>query len=352
MAGGGMIEKIKAQNFGENDSQIISALAHPKTAATKLSEWLKHQVNTAAGNPVQPTDEGDIYASAPDRFTRAMAALNVAGFAEGGSMPFAPKSAGGTLGTFTGPKSAIWNHDAAATATKLLDNGADPAQVWKDHLIGRLPDRKLFSEIDDSQAQLNPSALRDYHNESSLVRQSRMMSHPSLESSYPDMSSIAYRKGNDSGASYVPGSETIYLQKDAGHPDMFPQMREDLVKSPALHELQHAIQNKEGWARGGSSKEFHDLTQKSPMHQSLEDVPYEQLSLDERRALIKLRNDFNKQEKLSPFDQYERLTGEAQARATQDRMSLNMQQRRDAYPLAGDKLSDIPLSRLIYRYRQ
>jgi hypothetical protein len=52
--------------------------------------------------------------------------------------------------TFTGPKSMGWNHDAANTATKLLDNGADPAQVWKDHLIGRMPDKSLFSEIDDS----------------------------------------------------------------------------------------------------------------------------------------------------------------------------------------------------------
>ena len=57
--------------------------------------------------------------------------------------------------TFTGPKSMGWNHDAANTATKLLDNGADPAQVWKDHLIGRMPDGKLFSEIDDSNFRIN-----------------------------------------------------------------------------------------------------------------------------------------------------------------------------------------------------
>jgi hypothetical protein len=51
------------------------------------------------------------------------------------------------------------------------------------------------------------------------------------------------------------------------------------------------------------------------------------------------------------MDAYRRLTGEAQARSTQDRMNLNMQQRRDNYPLAGDKLSDIPLNQLINRYR-
>lgn len=47
---------------------------------------------------------------------------------------------------------------------------------------------------------------------------------------------------------------------------------------------------------------------------------------------------------------YRRSAGEAQARATQDRMNMNMQQRRDIYPLAGGKLSDIPLDQLINRY--
>jgi len=97
----GLLDKVKAQNFGERDSQIISALVRPKKAGEKLAEWLAHQISTAAGMPVQPTDDGDIYAREPDRFTKAMAALNVAGFAQGGSMPFAPKSAGGTLGTAT-----------------------------------------------------------------------------------------------------------------------------------------------------------------------------------------------------------------------------------------------------------
>ena len=50
------------------------------------------------------------------------------------------------------------------------------------------------------------------------------------------------------------------------------------------------------------------------------------------------------------IDGYYRLTGEAQARATQDRMNMNMQQRRESYPLANDMLSDIPLKNLINRY--
>jgi len=151
-----LLNKIKEQDFRENDSQIVSTLINPKKAGGKLADWLVNQVSTAAGLPVQPTDEGDIYAREPDRLSKAMAAMNIAGFAQGGSMPFAPKSAGGTLGTFIGPKAVNWDKKAAATATKLLDNGADPAQVWKEHLIGRMPDGSLFSEIDDSAAKIFP----------------------------------------------------------------------------------------------------------------------------------------------------------------------------------------------------
>ena len=55
--------------------------------------------------------------------------------------------------------------------------------------------------------------------------------------------------------------------------------------------------------------------------------------------------------KITPMQAYRRLTGEAQARATQDRMNMNMQQRRESYPLANDMLSDIPLRNLINRYK-
>ena len=50
-------------------------------------------------------------------------------------------------------------------------------------------------------------------------------------------------------------------------------------------------------------------------------------------------------------EQYRRLVGEAQARATQDRMKMSMDARRSNYPLAGDKLSDIPVLDLIYKYK-
>ena len=54
--------------------------------------------------------------------------------------------------TFTGPKSKNWDAEKAYKALKMLDDGVDPAQVWREHLIGKMPDGSVFSEIDDSTA--------------------------------------------------------------------------------------------------------------------------------------------------------------------------------------------------------
>ena len=314
---------------------------------------------------------------------------------------------------FTGPKSAGWNHEAANTATKLLDNGADPSQVWKDHLIGRMPDGKLFSEIDDrgvpfsnptknnrmtemDNLHLNADAASmsdkemmkelDGFNGStdeyikslqkkgydSLYNINKgeytpeyVMPHDDLYSAYPSLENLNVKYRNDSmfpdGSASISGN-TVTLSPKTG-------------KSGLLHELQHAIQNQEGWAKGGSPGMFPDVSEKKKllgdaniltrmyMHTGdiksarelfIKRIGREPEYFSESYALSGHHPDTFLKERdalLSPEENYQRLTGEAQARATQDRMNMGMQQRRDTYPLAGDKLSDIPLNQLINRYR-
>lgn len=262
--------------------------------------------------------------------------------------------------TFTGPKSTGWNKDAANTATKLLDNGADPSQVWKDHLIGRMPDGKLFSEIDDSGAKfnLNNAPLDAYGAQEMPIYDA--VSHKGLQTEYPDLSSLSalhYPSEQYRGASFDPKDKVITF----GHEAM------NQGKSVSLHELQHAIQNQEGWARGGSleqPKSYYVDQEilgriKKKMSNYLDDrvssgndISTNILNKDpEWLVLERERNELLKTAPKSPMEAYRRLTGEAQSRATENRMNLNMQQRRDTYPLAGDKLSDIPLNQLINRYR-
>lgn len=395
-------QRLQDQNFGPNQSVIASGFMHPQKGLSKLADWFTNNVNTAAGLPdPNQQDEASMYAYGPNIDQQAESGLNLAGLLQTGAFASgaAPKSAGGTLGTFTGPKSMGWNHDAANTATKLLDNGADPAQVWKDHLIGRMPDGKLFSEISDAEMNhviplnkwinkengqsMAPNISTAWDEAASElvpnapVRIKRLFEHEQLKKQYPygftknydnqsimDMPVFMHEKNSQSSGSFGDGELML-------HPSLPPRD----AKSVTLHEIQHAIQQQEGWARGGNPGMFPDVSErkkllgdaniltrmymhtgdiKSARELFIKEIGREPEYFSESYALSGHHPDTFLKERdalLSPEENYRRLTGEAQARATQDRMNMNMQQRRDTYPLAGDKLSDIPLDQLINRYR-
>ena len=333
--------------------------------------------------------------------------------------------------TFTGPKSMGWNHDAANTATKLLDNGADPAQVWKDHLIGRMPDKSLFSEIDDSGFRLSnegdysnainrqKSLILDNANQAKELRlfkntpQAQQDLYPkelnkALNSKIKNLSEDKKILSNEITGNYnlqwgkngLLGSRAKYAYQHNDLIKKYPDVANDVVvrlerpsgdgtlgsldgnslniyqgkepnktaNSTGLHEFQHAIQDYEGWAQGGNPNTFEkerdavyekikELNKAMDFHYKYAEEAKARGDLDMEKKFKAIYQDrLNERNALAPsvqkqpYDEYRKLTGEAQARATQDRMNMNMQQRRDTYPLAGDKLSDIPLDQLINRY--
>lgn len=380
------LKNLDAQSFRQGDSLLASTINHPIDAVGQLGNWVAQRTNTAAGIPEQYDNPNPLLAPQGQE----QAAFDLAGMAQLGSMPFAPKSAGGTLGTFIGPKAATWDTDKAAAAAKMLDDGVDPAQVWQQHMIGRMPDGKLFSEIDDSQSFMKPSNEWGWGNREGFKQGERaigsldeFMSHQGIADNYPGFFDFG-----DDGRRMV-----MTIDKNAGNGGSFGDSSIRLGsidntdgssianKSTALHELQHAIQQREGWARGGSPEGMNDIwtaararlnfLEKEPDYlqaTKLDDdlfnkaafgeLPYDQYE----QASKNLLNDFpayaEAQKQLEvlrkiPQDSHEayrRLTGEAQARATQDRLNMSLDERRNNYPLAGGKLSDIPLEQLIYRY--
>jgi len=366
----GLIDSLRKQRFNEGDSMIASAAMHPAEAAKRLKDWLENQINTGMG--VSQYDERTGFSYAPLERDQHEAAFNLAGLMETGSMPFAPKSAGGTLGTFIGPKAANWDAKAAAEAAKMLDEGMNPTEVWRMKLMGRMPDKSMFSEIPDNEAFYRGSmgANSAYANDVYI--------HPELYKNYPTLENMRVRETPGGGGSYDPSSWefTIGTGKDAS--------------STMAHEGQHAIQDIEGWARGGSPENAYiernltDLTplvdpkkiQKSgrttatdgPILIVNEDGQLQITDGNHRYAEALARGDKTVKTLFDPsffegykgnFDQaiidapkenYRRLTGEAQARATQDRLNMNMLQRRSNYPLEGGALGGIPLDQLINRY--
>ncbi len=276
---------------------------------------------------------------------------------------------------FVGPKSAGWDATKAAEADKLLNAGADPAQVWKEHLIGRMPDKSLFSEISDAGASHIPVS-------GVSSRISENLNHPELLGSYPYLDNISMSKGSSSyfspemehikSSDYTTqagvdprelrNSDRLYaiaekmdakgtlndsannrlsnlMDKNGSNPK-YTNFNEDKTlfgKSVSLHELQHAIQNQEGWAMGGSPEQMKE----EALAMLRRDVASGEIpSTEQAMSMLPM----------AQHNAYRRLTGEAQARATQDRMNMNMQQRRESYPLANDMLSDIPINKLLTKY--
>ena len=79
------LDKAEAQRFGQNDSMIVSSIMHPQEALARGLRKLGENIQTA-GNPYSTPDEA------------VKSALDIAGIAMTGSMPFGPKGAGGTFG--------------------------------------------------------------------------------------------------------------------------------------------------------------------------------------------------------------------------------------------------------------
>jgi len=105
---------------------------------------------------------------------------------------------------------------------------------------------------------------------------------------------------------YMQGMKKGLAELQAGK--IWPALNEENVRSSLLHELQHAIQQREGFARGGSADEFLDGGPINPK-------TGQQYTIDEAQ------------------DMYKRMGGEVEARMTQKRMNYSPLYRKFIHPL-------------------
>lgn len=115
------------------------------------------------------------------------------------------------------------------------------------------------------------------------------------------------------------------------------------ARSTALHELQHAIQRREGFATGGSpsmfKEEFQQLNAKvdeinkqmSAASKAGDLVTYHRL-MDERSAMVPRINELQGKYGIVGEEPYRKLAGEVEARNVQARKDLTPEQRRASAP--------------------
>jgi hypothetical protein len=275
---------------------------------------------------------------------------------------------------FIGNNSKAFNTPAAETYLKMEKTDATPEQMWAATGTFRGIDGKLRQEISDVPAQL----LNKQKNFEGKLHET--LSHPELFKNYPALqyydtditSEIALPEhlkktliGRGSGA---------FTQKDfvTGEPKITAQAYSDEDKKTLIHEIQHAIQAKEGFARGGNMQEFQSGPMFNPVAKELNaDLskvltggytakPEEVISSikygnpQEIQSIVKKYGFDNVDDALSflsaedmkrtPFGQYRRLAGEAEARATEARLNLTDEERRAKFPYES---YDVPKSDLI-----
>lgn len=302
-------------------------------------------------------------------------------------------------GTFGGVKAKNANLEMQAAAEELANRGIPPEEIWSQTGWFKGQDGKWRFEIDDSRSSFkewnmpkNPQvaldiaidkAMRERYGrnayedlgaeEYSKARKniaqaikapdaeskplSSLLEHPDIMSAY-DIGEIPVyaQQGVEYQGSYMPSTDSMYL----GGGTIGSK-----TKSPALHEIQHAIQEREGFAKGGSpkemdsildnerfeslakqddnlTKEFNDLKQrwgKAPASEIPDDVKSRTLELRKEidkvraRGMKELQNPFSRPSwtETERYSAYKRLYGEAEARLVQERMNMTEAERK-AYP--------------------
>lgn len=207
-------------------------------------------------------------------------------------------------------------------------------------------DDKWRFEIDDSDARLVPSDSWEQPATDKGVPLTDVLDHPSLIDAYPQLGDVQVKVDDSikSRGGYDPTTNTITVRKSY----RYPSEGADSLKSTLIHELQHVVQTEEGFARGGNSAEFvrprveerDRLTgRQAAIDKLLVDAPpgarRDQLLAERGKVSGHLREKGladDQSIKTGAFKDYQRLSGEVEARNTQSRLDLTAEERRATPP--------------------
>lgn len=273
-------------------------------------------------------------------------------------------------------QTGLYGGDLAKTMQEARARGEYPPGSFSN-----LADKKVRMEIDDSgfkaktmfdaEMDRRKNGLPNSYNMPFTLAE--VVDHPTLFKEYPDLANVKVNFSSGvGGAAYDPSTNTISMTTAFTKKDT-PQF---------LHEIQHAIQEKEGFARGGVPKQFDELpitTNEAVIGADIGSITHpgewkqifgpnnplgiaisaKQLleknllskaevgklekvaekhgfdSFDSLMGYLKTKNDYR-----SDVSQYTRLAGEIEARDAAARMNLTPQERMRTGPYTSE---DIPL---------
>ena len=147
--------------------------------------------------------------------------------------------------SFAGRNAVSADHSALQQAEKLAEQGADNEAIRQRTGWFKGMDGKWRFEIDDSQMEISEEI-------SNYMRLGDLMQHEKLYAAYPDLADIdVVFQSLDAGVngSYHPQFDSINLSY---------RLKNDPIglKDALVHELQHAIQQREGFTKGATAESW------------------------------------------------------------------------------------------------
>jgi hypothetical protein len=270
-------------------------------------------------------------------------------------VPGVGEAAGASKAMFLGVKARNADKAKLAAAEQMEGAGADKKAIWNATGWFRGVDKKWRFEVPDDKAQLgelDEVAMKRGVPLANVYRNSEVMD------AYPDLAAMPVSVRYDIGgynAAHTPGTGIAF---DASY--MGSRSREDL-RSTLAHEVQHPIQEIEGFGRGGNHwttviDEWHPLAEEAEAlraagHSDAWDDWYNspdirrknwtfreakanfpaELQTPEYLRLAEIQEAQNAL-RTRGVDGYRRLAGEVEARNVQTRLDMTPGQRREYAP--------------------
>lgn len=277
---------------------------------------------------------------------------------------------------FIGPFSKSFDKDAAITAFQLEKKGVSPQEIWQKTGTVRGPDGQWRQEISDMASSIkgdNPfedvimgayqRGAADTGNQLYKTTVEDVFMHNPLKEAYPEIMGIETQMMRKGANTNVRGS----LLEDALSKEQILQVRKDLnpqeARSTMLHELQHAVQESEGFAAGGNKETMQELIDAAKNRQAviessdefkeanklnnelwdkfftqnanIEDLKIAEQELKNKYPILQEQMDAARTVRLlgdDPYNAYSRLMGEAEARLVQTRQNLSKAERKEFFP--------------------
>lgn len=253
----------------------------------------------------------------------------------------------GALGVYGGRMAKTANLDKLAEAEKMVAGGAGNEAVRAATGWFPGPDKQWRFEIPDDTASLTraPGVAGDTLGD--------ILRHPDLMAAYPDMASMKVR-GDNLGAHRGEIYQSSMGPRVALNTHTLRTPEE--LKSTLLHELQHAVQAREGFASGGNEGAVNGMVtaaerRLSELRGQAQSRFWEVGTVDEPgMQALKQQIDAAEAELAhlgdGGFQGYQRLAGEVEARDVQARMNMPNSQRAATAPYSSQ---GIPPEQMILR---